>query len=132
MKKLPISAFLAALLAGCSPAPDSISGTVSVNAELKSRASQPNMVLFVVAKNPAGIPFAVEKIINPVFPQSFHLGPEELVLPGSGWEGPFELTAQLNTHGILGSPRTGDLGTAHPSAARAGDQGILLAIDKIY
>lgn len=134
MKKPAARALLLLLfvLTGCSQPPGYISGTVSVNEELKSKAGRPNSVLFVVAKNQAGIPVAVRKIINPVFPQSFYLGPEELVLPGSSWEGPFELTAQVNTHGILGSPRAGDIGTADPVIARNGDGGIRLVLDKIY
>lgn len=77
-----------------------VSGTV------KMRASDVpplpvNTMLFVVAKNESGVPVAVKKIINPVFPLNFEMTPSNLIMPDLLTRRVY-LEAFLNMHGRLG------------------------------
>lgn len=85
-----------------------VKGTVEITSELAGRASKPNTMLFLVAKNEGGVPVAVRKIINPVFPLEFQLNPSNLILPDILTKKIY-LEAFVNTHGELGAFRNGDL-----------------------
>lgn len=103
-----------------------ISGTVA----LRPGAVPPlpaNTMLFVVAKNESGVPVAVKKVINPVFPMTFEITPSNLIMPDILTRR-VTLEAFLNTHGRLGVFERGDLkgeGGA-PVAVHAKKIGILL------
>lgn len=86
----------------------SVSGTAGITPELADRAKKANTMLFLVAKNDGGVPVAVKKIINPVFPQRFQMSPSDLVLPDVLTKELY-LEAFLNSHGELGVFRSGDL-----------------------
>ena len=86
----------------------SVSGTADITPELADRARKPNTMLFLVAKNEGGVPVAVKKIINPVFPQNFQMSPGDLILPDVLTKNLY-LEAFLNNHGELGIFRNGDL-----------------------
>ncbi|OGR80218.1 MAG: hypothetical protein A2X32_06135 [Elusimicrobia bacterium GWC2_64_44] len=85
-----------------------VSGTVSVAQELLPAVPGANSMLFVVARNDRGVPVAVQKIINPVFPAGFELAAPGLIMPDLLTRRVY-LEALLNTHGQLGVFRRGDL-----------------------
>lgn len=85
-----------------------ISGTVEISETLKSSLPGPNSMLFLVALNEGGVPVAVKKVINPVFPVKFEMTPSSLIMPDLLTRKLF-LNAIVNTHGQLNSPRRGDL-----------------------
>lgn len=85
-----------------------ISGTVTAAEALPEGRAGANSMLFVVARNERGVPVAVSKIINPVFPAEFKLTPANLIMPDLLTRGVY-LEALLNTHGQLGVSRKGDL-----------------------
>ncbi|MEK7721298.1 MAG: hypothetical protein AAB359_02790 [Elusimicrobiota bacterium] len=89
-----------------------VSGTVSVAPSLLPGLPGANSMLFVVARNESGVPVAVRKIINPVFPARFELTSSSLIMPDLLTRGIY-LDAFLNTHGRLGVLRMGDLKGAH-------------------
>lgn len=92
-----------------------VSGTVSVAQELLPSLPGANSMLFVVARNEGGVPIAVKKIINPVFPAKFELSPSSLIMPDLLTRRLY-FEALLNTHGQLGTPRKGDLKGASPES----------------
>lgn len=92
-----------------------VSGTVSVAQGVLPALPGANSMLFVVARNDRGVPVAVQKLINPVFPASFELGPSNLIMPDVLTRRVY-LEALLNTHGQLGTPRKGDLKGASPES----------------
>jgi len=65
-------------------------------------------MLFVVARNDSGVPIAVNKIINPVFPADFGLTSSNLIMPDLLTRRIY-LEAHYNIHGQLGAARRGDL-----------------------
>lgn len=86
----------------------SVSGSVSVQPGLLEGQPGANSMLFVVVKNEGGVPVAVQKIINPVFPAEFRLTSSNLIMPDL-LTGRVYLDAMLNTHGQLGVFKRGDL-----------------------
>lgn len=86
----------------------SVSGTAEITPGFADRARKPNTMLFLVAKNDGGVPVAVHKLINPVFPQRFQISPADLVLPDVLTKNLY-LEAFLNNHGELGVFRSGDM-----------------------
>ena len=85
-----------------------VSGTVSVAPGLLPALPGANSMLFVVARNESGLPVAVEKLINPVFPAEFEMTSANLIMPDLLTRRIY-LEALLNTHGQLGVLRKGDL-----------------------
>ncbi|PJA16281.1 MAG: hypothetical protein COX65_02840 [Elusimicrobia bacterium CG_4_10_14_0_2_um_filter_56_8] len=65
-------------------------------------------MLFVIARNGGGVPVAVKKIINPVFPARFEMTSSSLIMPDLLTRRIY-LEALVNTHGQLGTLRRGDL-----------------------
>jgi len=85
-----------------------VKGTAAIDPEFAERAARPNTMLFLVARNEGGVPVAVKKIINPVFPLDFQMTPSDIILPDVLTKKIY-LEAFLNSHGELGEPRRGDL-----------------------
>lgn len=85
-----------------------LKGTVQITSDLAERAAKPNTMLFLVARNEDGVPVAVKKIINPVFPLDFQMTPSDLIMPDVLTKKVY-LEASLNSHGELGRLKSGDL-----------------------
>ena len=108
-----------------------LSGTVHIAPGLKERAPRQNSMLFIVAKNAGGVPVAVHRVVNPVFPAPFRMGPEDLLVPAVRGQEPLSVSAEMNAHGQVGKPRPGDLETRAPAGAKPGDGGVRLTLDRI-
>lgn len=85
-----------------------VTGTIGISANLAPSMPGPNSMLFLVAQNEGGVPVAVKKVINPVFPLKFEMTPSNLIMPDLLTRKLY-LSAAMNTHGQLNSPRRGDL-----------------------
>lgn len=97
-------------------AADPVTGVVSIAEGLTA----PSGTLFVILRNEGvkrGPPLAVKKIVNPTFPQSFTLGPADVMIKGLPFTGPFEIQARVDADGNAMTKAAGDLTT---SAAIAG------------
>ncbi len=105
-----------------------VSGTVAVSGELREALPGANSMLFVVARNEKGVPVAVHKIINPVFPANFELGPSSLIMPDLITRRLY-LEAMLNTHGQLGASRKGDIRSSRQEPSAFIGKGLLLTLD---
>jgi cytochrome c-type biogenesis protein CcmH len=77
----------------------SISGTVSVAPNLASRV-QPTDVLYLIARNArTGGVVAVRREEGVRFPFAFGVGPADVMVQGTAFEGPFDITARLSKSG---------------------------------
>jgi len=85
-----------------------VSGTVTVAEHLLPALPGANSMLFVIAVNEGGVPVAVKKIINPVFPARFEMSSSNLIMPDLLTR-QLHLEALLNSHGQLGVFKRGDL-----------------------
>jgi hypothetical protein len=84
-----------------------VKGTAQITSEFAERAARPNTMLFLVARNEGGVPVAVKKILNPVFPVDFQMTPSDLILPDVLTKKVY-LEAFINSHGELGVFKNGD------------------------
>lgn len=74
----------------------------SVELEAPPPDTEARAVLYIIAR-PAGAqggpPLAVKRIVAPAFPVSFSLGPGDVMIQGTAFEGPLNLTARLDRDG---------------------------------
>ncbi|MDD5302830.1 MAG: hypothetical protein PHS14_06930 [Elusimicrobia bacterium] len=125
-------ALLASLAGGCEwlTGDFRLSGVVEISPLLEARAPKTNSVLFVIAQNDGGVPVAVHRIVNPDFPASFKMSPQDLLVPGIRRNEHLTIVARLNAHGILSAPKPGDLEGRSPQPAHPGDRGVKVRLDK--
>ena len=107
-----------------------VSGTVAISEGLRPSMPGPNSMLFLVALNEGGVPVAVKKVINPVFPLKFEMTPSSLIMPDLLTRKLF-LSAIMNTHGQLNSPRRGDLKGEVRALIGFRAKGIAFALDTV-
>lgn len=107
-----------------------LSGIVEIAPLLEARVPKINSVLFVIVQNNGGVPIAVHRIVNPEFPASFSMSPQDLLVPGIRRNERLSVVARLNAQGILGPPKPGDLEGRSPEPARLGDRGVRVRLDK--
>ncbi len=87
-----------------------ISGNVYLPPSLIRKASYPNTLLFLTVENSAGIPVAVKRVVNPVFPFHFHITSDNLILPDPPpWQEKLRVQAHINRHGQVGQLNRGDM-----------------------
>lgn len=123
----------ALLLAGCEIlTPDfKLSGEVDIAPALASRAAKTNATLYIVARSEGGVPLAVHRIVNPEFPATFAMGPQDLLVPGIRRQEPLHLSVEMNAHGNLGQPKPGDLAGKLTAPVRPGARGVHLTVETI-
>ena len=83
------------------PAGPTIEGTVELPPGHAAKAD-PRATLYIVARAAGaggGPPLAVKRIAAPTFPVSFALGPADVMMPGTAFEGPLDLSARLDRDG---------------------------------
>lgn len=107
-----------------------VSGTVSVSDRLLASIPGPNSMLFVVAHNDGGVPVAVKKLINPVFPVKFEMTSENLIMPDLLTRKLY-LEGLLNTHGQLGATRRGDLKGELRGRVTVMSKGLDITLDRV-
>ena len=96
---------------------------------VKDRA-KPEDVLYIIARGSASRQIvAVRKEERIRFPFSFRLSSADSMMPGTPFEGPFDLTARLSRSGDA-TPQPGDLeGTVKNVAA--GSRGVSVILDTV-
>lgn len=105
-----------------------VSGIVGVAPDLVQGLPGANSMLFIVARNESGVPVAVKKIINPVFPAKFEMTSSNLIMPDLLTRRIY-LDALLNTHGQLGVLRRGDLKGARQDRVNFVSKGLEIKLD---
>jgi hypothetical protein len=78
-----------------------VQGTISVSEGLKNKIKD-NAVLFLFARSAEvkrGPPLAVQRIPDLKFPLKFSLGAQDVMFPGTNFEGPMVLTGRIDADG---------------------------------
>jgi cytochrome c-type biogenesis protein CcmH len=106
-----------------------VEGEVRLHPRLKDKA-KPDDVLYIIARGSAnGQIVAVRKEEHVRFPFSFRLSSGDTMMPGTPFEGPFDLTARLSRSGDA-APQRGDLeGTVKNVAV--GSRGVSVIVDTV-
>ncbi len=89
-----------------------VSGTITIDAKLKSNID-PNAALFIIARPAGGAggpPLAVKKIDKPKFPLSYSLSQENVMMQGTPFSGKINITVRLDKDGNPTTRDAGDLG----------------------
>lgn len=111
-----------------------VTGVITVSPELAAKIKPETDVLYIIARNQqVGPPTAVKRIVNPQFPLTYVIGPEDAMMPGTqGFVDGENLTiaARISRTGNA-MPSAGDLEGAYKSnPAHPGDGGIDVVIEK--
>jgi cytochrome c-type biogenesis protein CcmH len=116
------------------PATQQITGKITIDPKLKGSADS-SAVLFIIARQAGaaqGPPLAVKKIERPVFPVSYSLGPENVMMQGVSFAGSVAITARLDKDGNPTTRQPGDLTGAHKKDAVAvGSKNIDIVLDQV-
>lgn len=122
---------------GCSKqsTPGNIAGTISIDPGLADKVN-PSATLFIVARQadvPFGPPLAVQKIQSPEFPFAYTLSGEDVMRPGTPFQGKITVKARLDGDGTVGT-QPGDLeGQYGKNPATVGqDEAVDIIFDKLH
>jgi cytochrome c-type biogenesis protein CcmH len=116
------------------PASQQITGKITIDPKLKASPDR-QAVLFIIAR-PVGAakgpPLAVKKIDRPVFPLSYSLGPENVMMQGSPFTGSVAITARLDKDGNPTTRQPGDLtGDYKKNPVAVGSKNIDIVLDQV-
>ncbi len=111
-----------------------IAGKISIDPKLKANVDG-QATLFIIAR-PSGVakgpPLAVKKIDRPVFPLSYSLGPENVMMQGVPFTGTITITARLDKDGNPTTRQPGDLtGDYKGNPAAVGSKNIDIVLDQV-
>lgn len=107
-----------------------ITGTITMAQDLTGRV-QDGSVLFVIAHKGAGPPFAVQRIVSPRFPLAYRLGPEDVMMAGSAFDGEVRVSARLSRTGSAGPAQPGDLEGDHAAPVQVGARNVDIVISRM-
>lgn len=107
-----------------------ITGLITVAPDLQSHL-QSTGTLFIIARKDVGPPLAVKKIVNPTFPLPYALTDQDVMFPGTPFQGEVTISARLDRDGYAGPAQPGDLeGTTQKTPARVGDRNVDILINR--
>ena len=107
-----------------------IQGTVSVGMGLQNKVPK-NGTLFIFVRSEnikRGPPLAVKRISDIQFPYEFTLGPADIMVPGTSFEGPMLLTARVD---VDGDARAGPGDIEGFIGAKPGDRNVELLLNHL-
>jgi cytochrome c-type biogenesis protein CcmH len=107
-----------------------IAGTISVAPELRGRVSEGDTLFIIARKGDAGAgpPFAVKRIAGAHLPLDFRLGPEDVMMAGTPFEGTVHVSVRLSKSGVAGPGEPGDLEGDYPGQVAVGTRGLNIVI----
>ncbi len=112
---------------------DRIQGTISIEPKLKTK-HQGGGILFIIARRAAtqgGPPLAVMRIASPVFPLPYSLGKENMMIPGSRFEGKVNIIVRLDKDGDPLTREPGGLtGNYHKNPVEIGSQNVDILLNE--
>lgn len=135
IKVLSLAASLLATLVATSAMANSISGLISADKEA-AKEIKSGGTLFIFAKNAGGkagdgqMPIAVQRIANPKFPVKFELGPENAMVQGTPFVGPFTVYARYSQVGNATDKSGPEGATADGKKIKAGDKDLKIELKK--
>jgi hypothetical protein len=108
-----------------------IRGRIVLDDALRGRVPR-GAVLFLIARaSESGPPTAVKRIPDPSFPFDFEIGPDDRMIQGMPFTGPFQLTARIDADGNAVTRNPGDLQGTSAGRVAPGTQGVELRIDQV-
>jgi cytochrome c-type biogenesis protein CcmH len=113
---------------------DQISGTITIDSKLKAAADHQG-TLFIIARPGragGGPPLAVKKIDRPVFPLSYSLGADNVMMQGRPFSGKVSLSVRLDKDGNAMTREAGNLsGDYKNNPVEVGSKNVDIVLDQI-
>jgi cytochrome c-type biogenesis protein CcmH len=119
--------------AGGTNTSEQISGKISIDPKLKGSVDS-QAVLFIIARpagSSGGPPLAVKRIERPVFPLSYSLGSENVMMQGMPFSGKVNISVRLDKDGNPTTRQPGDLTGETKTPAEVGAKNIDIVLDQI-
>ncbi|HEX7227063.1 MAG TPA: cytochrome c-type biogenesis protein CcmH [Candidatus Binatia bacterium] len=116
------------------PSPDprqTVSGKITIGPKVKGMNSK--ATLFIIARAAGvggGPPLAVKKIDQPVFPLTYVIGAENVMMQGTPFTGKINLSVRLDTDGNPTTRTPGDLMGTYQNPVEVGARNIDIVIDQ--
>jgi cytochrome c-type biogenesis protein CcmH len=110
----------------------SVSGKISLDPKFKGELDS-KATLFIIARPagaPGGPPLAVKKIDQPVFPLSYFIGAENVMMQGTPFTGKIDLTVRLDKDGNPTTRTPGDLIGEYKKPVDIGSKNVDIVIDR--
>ncbi len=111
-----------------------ISGKITIDPKLKANVD-PNAALFIIARpggGAGGPPLAVKKIDKPVFPLTYSLSQENVMMQGTPFTGKINLTVRLDKDGNPVTRTPGDMtGDYKKNPVDVGTKNVDVVIDQV-
>ncbi|HSE87016.1 MAG TPA: cytochrome c-type biogenesis protein CcmH [Candidatus Binatia bacterium] len=116
------------------PSGQQITGRISIDPKLKGNVDS-QATLFIIARSSdtaKGPPLAVKKIDRPVFPLSYSLGAENVMMQGVPFTGSVTITARLDKDGNPTTRQPGDLtGDYKKNPVAVGSKNIDIVLEQV-
>jgi hypothetical protein len=116
------------------PSGQQITGRISIDPKLKGNVDS-QAILFIIARpsdTDKGPPLAVKKIDRPVFPLSYSLGAENVMMQGVPFTGSVMITARLDKDGNPTTRQPGDLtGDYKKNPVAVGSKNIDIVLEQV-
>ena len=127
----PAGATAAGTASGEPKAGGPIVGEIRIaSTELADSAPSDGVLFVIIRTGVAGPPTAVKRIPSPRFPMAFSIGPEDRMIDSIPFDGPFQITARLDTDGNAMTREAGDLEGQAPEPIAPGTQGLTITLDQ--
>src|SRR4029077_410404 len=111
-----------------------ITGKISIDPQLKGNWDS-QAALFIIARSSGvdkGPPLAVKKIDHPVFPLSYSVGPENVMMQGMPFTGSVTITVRLDKDGNPTTRQPGDLsGDYKKNPVAVGSKNVDIVLDQV-
>jgi cytochrome c-type biogenesis protein CcmH len=115
------------------PSSHQISGQITMDPKFKDNVD-PNAALFIIVRQTggaAGPPLAVKKIEKPVFPLSYSLGQENVMMQGTNFTGKIDVSARLDKDGNAMTREAGNLlGNYRKNPVEVGARNVDIVLDQ--
>jgi hypothetical protein len=111
-----------------------ITGRITIDPKLKDRLKS-GATLFIIGRatgSAKGPPLAVKKIDRPLFPLSYSLGPENVMIQGLPFSGSITVIARIDADGNPTTREAGDLsGEYKKNPVAVGSKNVDIVIDQV-
>ena len=98
------------------------------------RAIDNQAALFIIARPAGGAggpPLAVRKIDHPTFPVSYSLGPENVMMQGTPFQGEVSISVRLDKDGNPITRQPGDLTGEYKGPVKVGSANVDITLDQL-
>jgi cytochrome c-type biogenesis protein CcmH len=120
------------LAAGCDSGPpqDSVSGTIRLDPEIRSKARRAQTMFIVLSPEGGGPPLAVQRLVRVEFPFKYVLTKDDVMIQGRSFTGKVKVRVRLDADGKVGPFVRGDFMGENPKAVPIGARDVDVVVNR--